>query len=271
MTPVHIASRLVGTGSPVLFIQGVGVHGDGWLPQVDALSPRYACLTVDNRGLGGSQALGPEKPTVPLMVDDALGLIDRAGWGDCHVVGHSMGGHIATALALAAPKRVRSLALLCTSARGKDMPPVSASFLRTSLRSRVGTRRQRRRAFLEIVMPKAMRETEDLDAWAERMAVLFGHDLADTPPVVMKQIGAYRAHDATARLTELASIPTLVLSATEDPLSPPALGRALADGIPGARHHVIEASHGVTITHAAEVNRLLEEHFAAADVRRSDR
>ena len=264
----ELVFRCVGRGPPVLFIQGVGLHGDGWLPQVQGLSDRYTCLTFDNRGMGRSQPLGPKKLSIPLMVEDALALIDRAGWSGCHVVGHSMGGHIATALALAAPERVRSLALMCTSARGSDMPPVTASFLWTSLRTRLGTRRMRRHAFLEMVMPRALRETEDLDVWAERMAALFGHDLADTPPVAMRQIGAYRAHDATDRLTELEAIPTLVVSATEDPLSPPALGRALADGIRGARHHVFDgASHGVTITHAAEVNRLLDEHLAATGER----
>ena len=53
-----------GTGAPVLFIQGVGVHGGGWSPQVEALSSEFRCLSFDNRGMGASQPL-----TLPLTVE----------------------------------------------------------------------------------------------------------------------------------------------------------------------------------------------------------
>jgi pimeloyl-ACP methyl ester carboxylesterase len=259
--------RVEGDGPPVLFIQGVGLHGDGWLPQVEHLSSQYACLSFDNRGMAGSQPLGTDKLTVEIMADDALVLADALGWRDCHVVGHSMGGHIATVLALSAPGRVRSLTLMCTSARGRDMPPISASLLWTSVRSRLGTKRQRRHAFLEMILPRGLRETEDLDEWAERLSLVFGHDLADSPPVLMKQVGAYRAHDARGRLKDLNNIPTLVVGAAEDLLSPPSVGRSLAGAIPGSRYHEIaNAGHGVTVTHADQINALLAQHFAAADL-----
>jgi pimeloyl-ACP methyl ester carboxylesterase len=54
------------------------------------------------------------------MAEDAKALMDAAGWNSAHVIGHSMGGVIAQQLALDCPKRVRSLSLLCTFARGKD-------------------------------------------------------------------------------------------------------------------------------------------------------
>lgn len=266
----ELAFRVEGAGPPVLFIQGVGLHGDGWLPQVEYLSGQYTCLFFDNRGMAGSQPLGTDNLTVGVMADDALALADSLGWRDCHVVGHSMGGHIATALALSAPERVRSLTLMCTSARGKEMPPFSLSLLWTSVRSRLGTRRQRRHAFLEMILPQGLRETEDLDEWAQRLALVFGHDLADSPPVLMKQVGAYRAHDARGHLKDLRDIPTLVVGAAEDPLSPPSVGRSLAEGIPGARYHeIVNAAHGVTVTHANQINTLLADHFATADSTRA--
>lgn len=134
------------------------------------------------------------------------------------------------------------------------------------LRSAVGTRRMRRRAFLEIVLPPAALAAGDAEELAARLAPLFGHDLAEQPPVAMRQLGALRAYDATARLGRLAAIPTLVVSATHDPIAPPRYGRALAEGVPGARFvEIPDASHGVTIQHAEQINRLLKEHLARAE------
>ena len=258
-----LAFRKTGEGPAVLFIQGVAVHGDGWQPQMVELSTNYTCLSFDNRGIGNSQPLGVKKLTVQQMAEDALALIDAQAWNKCHIVGHSLGGHIATALALTAPERVRSLALFCTSARGKDMPPITLQFLWTSLRSQIGPKPNRRRAFLEMIMPIKMRESEDLDEWANKMAKIFGHDLAEAPSVLHKQVSAYRSHDATSRLRELGSIPTIVASGSEDPVGPPRLGQALAEGIPNSEFHLLDgASHGMTVTHAEEINKLLADHFS---------
>ena len=78
--------------------------------------------------------------------------------------------------------------------------------------------------------------------------------------------------DATRKLRELAEIPTLVVSAGEDPIAPPRFGRALASALPGARFvEFPDASHGLPIHRAAEVNALLREHLVTADASRADR
>jgi len=250
-----------GEGPPVLLIQGVAVHGDGWGPQVDALSTQYRCLSFDNRGMGRSQPLGCPV-SVAQMAEDALVLMDAQGWGAAHVVGHSLGGLVALHLALTTRARVQSLALLCTFARGRDATRLSLAMLWAGLRTRLGTRRQRRHAFLRIVMPPEALAGADRDALAARLAPIFGHDLADHPPVAMKQLAAMRAYDAAPRLGELAGLRTLVVSASHAPIAPPALGRELAAGIPGARHvEFPEASHGAPIQCADRVNALLMEHL----------
>jgi pimeloyl-ACP methyl ester carboxylesterase len=58
--------------------------------------------------------------TIARMAGDALALMDNEGWEAAHIVGHSMGGLIAQHIALTARKCVRSLALLCTFAQGRD-------------------------------------------------------------------------------------------------------------------------------------------------------
>ena len=251
-----------GTGPAVLLIQGVGVVGEGWRPQIDELGARFDMLAFDNRGIGLSEARQAEL-TIEAMASDALAIMDAEKIDRFHVVGHSMGGLIAQEVALTAPQRTLSLALLCTFAHGKQGSRPTLGMLGTALRTRIGTRNARRNAFLELVMPPSYLKTVDRMQLAHDLKPFFGHDLADQPPIVMKQLRAMSKYDAGARLAALASIRTLVVSAAGDRIALPAYGRELAAAIPGARLvEIADAGHGVTIQRAPEVNALLADHFA---------
>ena len=118
-----------------------------------------------------------------------------------------MGGVIAQALALKAPSRVKSLAFLCTFARGQDGSTVTLAMLATALRMRIGTRAMRRNAFLELIMPDRYLRQIDRTALAAQLQPLFGHDLAEQPSIVMKQLSAMSKYDAGAHLAGLAPDP----------------------------------------------------------------
>lgn len=260
----HLSYQISGQGPDVLLIQGVGVIGQGWRPQIEALQDRYRLAAFDNRGIGDSP-LGDGPLTIEAMAGDALALMDALGLQRAHVVGHSMGGVIAQQLALRAPQRVRSLALLCTFARGRDGARLPPRLLAQSLWAYVRGRAARRQAFLELVTPEAVLRRGDPAALARELGELFGRDLADQPSVVLKQLRALARSDLSGQLGPLASIPTLVVSAAEDRIARPAYGRALAAAIPAARYVEIPgAGHAAPIHHAAHINQLLAQHFAAA-------
>ena len=243
-------------------IQGAGMHGDGWLPQIEGLRDVYSCLRFDNRGMGKSQPSGAPI-TIEQMAEDARILMDAAGWQSAHVVGHSIGGLIAQHLAITDPSRVSTLALLCTFARGKEATGFRGNMFWLGLRTFIGTRAMRRHAFLQMVFPRDYLAKVDRDELAEQLAPLFGHDLAGHPPVIRKQLAAISRYDAIPHLHKLASIPTLVISATHDPIARPRAGKAIAAGIPGSRYfELAEASHGAPIQFAKEINHLLRQHFA---------
>ena len=251
----------------MLLIQGVGVVGEGWRPQVDGLSSRFDLVTFDNRGIGASES-GAGPLTIEGMARDALALMDALGIERFHAAGHSMGGVIAQQLALSSPLRVKSLAFLCTFSRGRQAARLTPDILAAGLRTRIGSRRMRRNAFLELVMPPSFLGDHDRDKLAEELRALFGHDLADQPPVVMQQLRAMARYDAMPRLAELSSIPVLVVSATHDRIALPRYGRELTDAIGGAHFvEIPDAGHGVTIQRAEEVNALLGQHFDAAEQR----
>jgi aminoacrylate hydrolase len=253
-----------GTGPEVLLIQGVGVIGEGWRPQVSALERSFTTISIDNRGIGRS-TLGSGVLSIEQMANDALAVADREGADRFHLVGHSMGGIIAQQVALTARARVRSLSLLCTFHKGSQGAAMSPALLWAAIRSRVGTRRMRRRAFVEVVMPSEYLDAVNRDDLCAGLAPLFGRDLAEQPPILMKQLRAMAAFDASSRLSELASIPTLVLSAECDRIARPDYGRALAGAIPGAQYVEVKgAGHAATIQCADRVNDILMSHLHRA-------
>lgn len=255
-------------GEPVLFIQGVGVIGHGWQPQVAGLAAHHRILTFDNRGIGKSTMIKGAPFSIEQMADDARALMDAVGWISCHVAGHSMGGVIAERLAITHPHRVRSLALLCTVARGADAARIPAEIMGTALRVKLGPKASRRRAFLELIYPEPFLDTVDCDALAAQLAPLFGHDLATQPLIAVKQAMALRNHDCTSELPRLAGIPTLVVSATHDRIAPPRFGRQIAALIPGARCiEIPDASHGLPMHQADMLNRLIADFILEVSLR----
>lgn len=254
-----------GSGPPVILLQGVGHAGRSWRPQVEALAARFTVLTVDNRGVGRSSLADPRALTIEMLADDALAVLDAEGVDRAHVAGHSMGGAMAVALALQAPSRVRSLALLCTFHRGRDATAVTPTMLWLGIRSSIGTAAMRRRAFVQMILPSSYLGTRDRREVEAELTKLFGFDLAARRPIVMTQLRALARFDATDRLG-LIGAPTLVISGAEDLIARPASGRALASAVPGARFvEVPGAGHAATIQKADVLNALLVEHLLASE------
>jgi aminoacrylate hydrolase len=257
-----------GHGPAVLLIQGAGVVGDGWRPQIERLAHEYTLVSFDNRGIGMSTMAPGGRVTIEHMADDAIAVMAAEGLESFHVAGHSMGGLIAQALALRVRARVKSLALFCTFVRGPEGARLSPAMMWTALRMRLGTRAMRREAFLGLIMPSAYVRRVDRVRLAGELAPLFGHDLASQPWFVMQQVRAMAHYDAAARWAELAGIPTLVASAAHDRIALPQYGRALAARIPNARYvEYPDAGHAVTIQCVEEVTADLREHLADAERR----
>ena len=101
-----------GQGRPVLMLHGWTCDGTDWSWQVPELERRYRVLVVDQRGHGHSDA--PRESYRPqVLADDAAALLEAVAPGQAAVVfGHSMGGAVASALAVRNPEVVASLALV---------------------------------------------------------------------------------------------------------------------------------------------------------------
>ena len=106
---------------PVVLIHGIGCYVENWLPSLGALTERHRVCALDMLGHGRT-----DKPA-----DAAYGTADLAqfvrefmevlGIGRAHVVGHSLGGAVATRLALIHPSAVEKLALVASAGFGREV------------------------------------------------------------------------------------------------------------------------------------------------------
>jgi pimeloyl-ACP methyl ester carboxylesterase len=111
-----------GEGEALVLIPATGFAGNVWFPsQVPALAKKLRVITFDPRGCGRSSAPSGVY-TIEQMACDVAALLDHLGLDHAHVLGHSMGGRIGIALALAFPGRVRSL-ILAASGSGPAARP----------------------------------------------------------------------------------------------------------------------------------------------------
>ncbi len=103
-------------GVPVLLVHGLaGASLTEWYQTAPNLAVDRRVVMVDHRGHGLS-ARGDLRFEVADDADDLAGVLDALGIGEVDVVGYSMGGVIAQALAMSHPGRVRKLVLIATFA-----------------------------------------------------------------------------------------------------------------------------------------------------------
>src|SRR5271157_4550242 len=103
--------QLEGAGPPVVLIHGVGADGSSWDAIVPALTPRFMVIRLDLRGHGRSGHIDGAL-VLEDFARDVLDVMAAAGAARAHVVGFSLGGMIAQALALDHASRVDRLVLL---------------------------------------------------------------------------------------------------------------------------------------------------------------
>jgi pimeloyl-ACP methyl ester carboxylesterase len=119
----RLAYQVTGEGPAVVLVHGFGLDMRMWDPQVEPLAAQFRVVRYDCRGFGAS---GPLDPAVPYtQADDLVALLDHLAIADAVLVGLSFGGRVALQTALAAPARVRGLALLGAVLDGVPWDPGS--------------------------------------------------------------------------------------------------------------------------------------------------
>ncbi len=112
-------------GVPLLLVHGYGADSNDWVFHIPELSARHRVIAPDLRGHGYSSA--PESGYRPGdFAADLVRLLDHLGVDRVNVIGHSLGGLIASALAVEHSERVN--ALVCVDPGYGQTPEVAAAF-----------------------------------------------------------------------------------------------------------------------------------------------
>jgi 3-oxoadipate enol-lactonase len=227
-----------GSGDPVVFICGLSADLQVWRFQVPELSKNYRVITFDNRGAGRSAA--PDEPyAISQMAEDLDTLLEHLGIAGARVVGWSMGGVIAQALALAHPRRVKQLLLLGTFT-GAD------GYLRAAISNWVNVRRSNmsyeqvvRYVARFVYTPVLANKPQAYETFIQAM---LANPYRQSEQGFFRQAEALLSYQAAPNLASL-RVPTAVLVGEHDQLTPPYLSEQLAAAIPGATMQVLPGAH----------------------------
>jgi pimeloyl-ACP methyl ester carboxylesterase len=118
---VTFAHRELGptTGVPVVLLTHLAAVLDNWDPRIiDGIAAEHRVITFDNRGVGASTGSTPD--TIQAMATDAVTFIRALGLDKVDLLGFSMGGMIAQAIAQDEPQLVRKFILAGTGPAGGE-------------------------------------------------------------------------------------------------------------------------------------------------------
>ncbi|WP_454914653.1 alpha/beta fold hydrolase [Xanthobacter sediminis] len=230
--------QVSGEGPPLLLISGLSAQRPFW-GLARPLLAGFTLIEFDNRDIGKS-ALASGPYTVADMARDALAVLDAAGVGRAHVVGHSMGGVIAQELAVAAPGRVDRLVLANTCAR-QDLYTRETLRLLGELRRLVDDELVFGAALTSFVLGEHTLKRNALYALVQAS---LDAGLEQPRDAFLRQLDACAGADTLDRLNGIRA-PTLVLYSDGDRLFSSAMAREIASSIPAGADldEIVDSGH----------------------------
>jgi pimeloyl-ACP methyl ester carboxylesterase len=107
----NLSFRTCGEGETIIFLHGILGSSKAWPFQFAALSPNYRVAAWDAPGYAGSALVAADIDAYEQMLHN---LILHLGDKKVSLIGHSMGGTIASRYAARHPNRIKNLILSCT-------------------------------------------------------------------------------------------------------------------------------------------------------------
>ena len=243
-------------GRPLLMAMGLGAPMLTWHPDFCGLlaGRGFFVIRYDNRDAGRSTHLhdAPQPDirgaltrgdvssaayTLDDMAEDGFGLLDALGLTAAHVLGASLGGMIAQAMAARHPERVLSLTSIMSTpspALTNTTPEVGAALMRPP----ATTREESIARAIDIARVIGSPGYPPDDKWRAEIAGRSWDQGIDPPGVIRQWMAVQASGDRTEAVRGI-RVPTLVAHGDSDPLVNVAAGRRTAELIKDARLMVV--------------------------------
>jgi pimeloyl-ACP methyl ester carboxylesterase len=240
----------------VLCIHGAAAHARWWDDVAPALSA-HRVLAPDLRGHGESAPAGSY--LIEDFAADCLRVLEALAPQPVALVGHSMGGRVATWIAAHHPERVRALALL--DARIGPVPVERAARWRAARPSELPPRAHPTRADAEAAFRLTPHEPDiapAVHAHLARHAVAPNGDGSWALRVdrAVLSLGGSRAADLLPLLAQV-RCPTLILRGADSSVIGEGQAAAMRSALPTAEHETVPGGHHFLLAHPERIGTRL--------------
>jgi pimeloyl-ACP methyl ester carboxylesterase len=252
----RFAWRSLGRGPSLLLVNGYAASAADWDPQMLAtLGGSFTLICPDNRGIGDSELGDPDQLTIDAMAGDLEALLDALELDRAPLVGWSMGGFVAQALAERSPRRVASMVLLASAPAGPGAVSAEPRDWERLI-DHSGTPREQATRLISLLFPPHLAPHIDRE---------FGQLVADArAQLSTRTLGAQEralvAWHARARPVPGADAPhVLAACGSEDVVIPPENSQLLAARWPASRSEsFVGGGHAFMAQEPVRVAKLIE-------------
>ncbi len=232
-----------GDGQPLVLISGIGYTNWQWHRMVPYLADRFQVITFDNRGVGQT-----DKPAGPysahMLAADTVGLLDALGIDKAIIMGHSMGGFIAQALALEFPHKLEKLILASTNFGGPHHVPITPEAMKVLMDvSSDPVTRFRNGLYISTAPGWAEKNPQLIQEWVDWRAANPIEATAYQSQLAIG-LGLLKEEAAFENQLERIKVPTLILFGRYDMVVPSKNASLLAEKIAGSKVVILpDAGH----------------------------
>ena len=255
-----IRTRCIESGDPskplVLALHGVGGHAEAYSRNFGPHAVAdFWFVAIDMLGHGWT-----DQPPINYQVRDyaahVLAVLKALGRDSAMLTGESLGGWVATYLAVHHPETVEKL-VLNTAGGWTAHPDVMTRLKTLSNQAASDPSWERIKTRLEFLMCDKAMVSDDLIE--TRRAIYAQPGFADTMKRIMclQEMEIRRPNMITAEQYKSIKAPTLVVWTSHDPTATPEEGKQIADMIPGAQYVVMnQCGHWPQFEDAVLFNRI---------------
>jgi len=236
----------------ILFIHGLGSAADRWMKIPDALSTDFHSIAIDLPGFGESDKPAKIDYTIDQFRRFIISFLKKISIHNDQIIliGHSLGGYIASEIAIQNQNHVRQLVLIDSSGMLDQRTPILEEYFEAAMNP---TKDNVRKAFEKMVADPSRIPSQLVDGFIRRINMpnakhAFESTLTNSTTT---QIGLNR-------LRQISNIPTLILWGVHDKVIPLEHSKFFKDTISGSRLEVIDdAGHAPFAEKPNQVYELL--------------